>query len=129
MEIRNRLTVTRREGGEREGSSQGAGMNDPWTWATGWGLAVGAGGGAGQGRAMGENWDNCNRTTIKKRKKKLKKIGVQDTFLNLKEDVYKHAVANITVDGETLNPLSLTLGIRQGCCSHCCFSNWSKTSR
>ena len=22
-----------------------------------------------QGRAMGENWDNCNRTTVKKKKK------------------------------------------------------------
>ena len=46
-------------GEEGEGSSQGTGINDPWTWTTGWGMTVGARGGGG---ATGENWDNCNRT-------------------------------------------------------------------
>ena len=27
-------------GKEGEGSSQGTGINDPWTWTTGWGLTV-----------------------------------------------------------------------------------------
>ena len=55
MEIRNRVTVTRRERGgrkgweEEEGGSQGTSINDPWTWTTGWGLTVGAGGGLGGG--------------------------------------------------------------------------------
>ena len=35
-------------------------------------MGTGCGSGwAGQGRAMGENWDNCNRTTIGKKKKSL----------------------------------------------------------
>ena len=64
METRNSLTMTRGEGGEGEGRIEGEGsspgtyMDNPWT--TGWGLTV-----AGQGRATGENWDNCNRTTVK----------------------------------------------------------------
>ena len=40
-------------------------MNDPWTWATGWGLTVGAGGETGRGEQRREKWDNCNRTKIK----------------------------------------------------------------
>ena len=71
MEIRNRLTVTRGEGvwismETRGRTSQGTGINDPWTWTTGCGSIVGY---AGQGRPMGKNWDDCNRTTIKKYKK------------------------------------------------------------
>ena len=72
MERRNRLTATRgpdggvQGGKEGEGSNQQTGINDPWTWTTGCGSIVGY---AGQGRPMGKNWDDCNRTTIKKRKK------------------------------------------------------------
>ena len=54
-------------GKERKGSNQQTGIKDPWTWTTGWGLTVGAG--VGQGRATEENWDNYNRTRIKKEKK------------------------------------------------------------
>ena len=41
-------------------------MNDPWAWTIGWRLSVGRE--QGQGTATGENWDNCNRTTILKKK-------------------------------------------------------------
>ena len=42
METRTRLTVTRGEREkEREGSSSGMWINDPWTLTTGWGLTVG----------------------------------------------------------------------------------------
>lgn len=34
-----------------------------------WELAVGAGGGLSEGGQKEENWDNCNRRTIKKLKK------------------------------------------------------------
>ena len=33
-----------------------------------WELTVVVGGGMGEGEQRGKNWDNCNRTTIKKRK-------------------------------------------------------------
>ena len=42
-----------------EGSSQGSGINDPWTWTTGSGLTEGER--VGQGREEhGEKWDNYN---------------------------------------------------------------------
>ena len=40
-------------------------MNEPWTWTTMWELTVGVGVGMGGGGQRGENWDNCNRITIK----------------------------------------------------------------
>ena len=56
MEIKNKRTVTRGEGvimgKEREGTSQGTCMKDPWPWTIGWGLTVGAG--VGQGKQLGE---------------------------------------------------------------------------
>ena len=58
MEIRNKLAVTKRDGGggkwrkEGEGSSQGTCIKDPWTW-TRMGIDRGSGGWVGQGRAMG----------------------------------------------------------------------------
>ena len=59
METRNRLTVTRGKGGEKqgkegEGTSQGTCMNDPQTWTMGWGLTVGAGDGLGRGGQRGK---------------------------------------------------------------------------
>ena len=60
METRNRLTVTRGEGGgeqgweEGGGTRQGACMSDPWTWTTGWGMTVGAGGRLGRGGQRGK---------------------------------------------------------------------------
>ena len=40
-------------------------LNDPWTWATAWGLTVGAGAVARQRRTKRGNWDKCNRATVK----------------------------------------------------------------
>ena len=61
MELKNRLTVIRREWGggqwgkEGEGSSQGTCMKGPWTKPTGWGnIECGRWGWVGQGRVMGE---------------------------------------------------------------------------
>ena len=72
METWNRLTVTRGEGRggqwwkEGEGTRQRTHMSDPWTWTQVWELTVGVGRrGDGQRRAKGEDWDNCNRITIK----------------------------------------------------------------
>ena len=72
METRNSLTLISGEGEGRkvgkavEGSSRETGINDPWTWTTGWGQIVGAGSGLDGGGQRGKNWDNCNGTTIKK---------------------------------------------------------------
>ena len=59
---------------EGEGSSQRTCMNDPWAWTMVWGLTVGAGGGLGGGGQRRENWDNCNRITIKEFLKTCQKI-------------------------------------------------------
>ena len=40
-------------------------MNDLWTWITVWGLTMEARDRLDGGGLRGENWDNCNRTTIK----------------------------------------------------------------
>ena len=40
-------------------------MNDPWTWTPVWELTVGVGVGMRRGQQKGENWENCNRITIK----------------------------------------------------------------
>ena len=37
--------------------SQGTGINDPWTWTTGWGLTVEGVGEAVESKG-GETWDN-----------------------------------------------------------------------
>ena len=61
MEIKNKQTVTRGEGGggqwgkEGEGSSQGACIKDPWTWTMGCGLTIGAGGKGGAGEKKLKN--------------------------------------------------------------------------
>ena len=80
MGIMNRLTANRGEvaGGqgrkEEKGSSQGTCIKDPWSWTIGGGLTVVTKRGCGWGRAeqWGENWDSCNRTTIKYNKIKYK---------------------------------------------------------
>ena len=43
-------------------------MNFRMDFLTMWELTVGAGGGLGGGGQRGENWDNCNRVTIKNKK-------------------------------------------------------------
>ena len=40
-------------------------MNDPWTWKIVRELTVRVVGGMGRGGQKGNNWDNCNRITIK----------------------------------------------------------------
>ena len=60
MEIKNNLTVTRRErrgmtGKEGEGSSQGTCIKDPWTKTRGV-LNVGSGEWGGEGRVMRGKW-------------------------------------------------------------------------
>ena len=54
IEIDNKLTVTRGEGGGGNATKKGIGhqetcIKDPWTWTTEWGLTVGAGDGQGRG--------------------------------------------------------------------------------
>ena len=44
-------------------------------------IVLGSGGWAGQGRAMEENWDNYNRTTIIKKNSKLQKKHLSSFFL------------------------------------------------
>ena len=45
-------------------------MNDPWTWTIVWGLTVEAWVELDRGGQRRENWENCNRITITKKKKK-----------------------------------------------------------
>ena len=47
------------------GTNQGTGMNDPWTWTTGWGLTVGVQGGLGREEERGKYWGSCNRNSNK----------------------------------------------------------------
>jgi hypothetical protein len=41
--------------------------------------------------------------------------GIQDPYLNIVKETYSKPVANIKLNGETLEAISLKLGIRQGC--------------
>ena len=72
METWNRLTDPRGRGrgimvGRRGRTSYRTSVSDPRTRTTGWQLTVGVGGGFDEWRrANGENWDKCNRITIKK---------------------------------------------------------------
>ena len=45
-------------------------MHDPWTWTSVWGSTVGAGDGLDGGGQKGKNWDNYNRVTIKKKRRR-----------------------------------------------------------
>ena len=49
-----------------EGSGQGTGIHDPWTWTAGWGLTVGARGGG-----RGEQWGEIGTTVLKQKKRKM----------------------------------------------------------
>ena len=57
METRNRLTETRGEaagGIGGKGSNGQAGIKDPWTWTTRWGLTAGVGGWWSRGEQWGK---------------------------------------------------------------------------
>ena len=75
METRNSLTLISGEGEGRkvgkavEGSSRETGINDPWTWTTGWGLTVGAVEGK-WGRV--KQWGKTGTTVMEQQLKKLK---------------------------------------------------------
>ena len=47
-------------------------------------------------------------------KKTLQKVGIEGTYLNIKETVYDKPTANIILNGEKLKPFPLRSG-RQGC--------------
>lgn len=47
--------------------------------------------------------------------KTLKKLGIEEDFLNLEEGIYKKPTAKIILNGEILGSFSLSSGIRQGC--------------
>ena len=74
METWNKLTVM--VGGERDnGGKKGTGLDKEHVWVTHGhgqhcGNWLGAGGGMGGGGKRGKNWDNYNRITIKKWKKR-----------------------------------------------------------
>ena len=44
---------------------------------------------AGKGRAKGENWDNCNRTIVKKRKKKAFTYSLEHVIIWKKNEIIK----------------------------------------
>ena len=58
---------------EGEVTSQKTCMNDPWTWATLWGLTEEAGSRLGGRGQRGKNCNSCNRIKVKKKKKKEKR--------------------------------------------------------
>ena len=47
--------------------------------------------------------------------KTLKKVGIERTYLNVKEDIYEKPTANIILNREKLRAFSLRSGTRQGC--------------
>ena len=47
--------------------------------------------------------------------KPLQKMGIEGTYLNIAKAMYDKPTANISLNGEKLKALPLTLGTRQGC--------------
>ena len=47
--------------------------------------------------------------------KSLWKVGIEGTYLNIKEAIYVKPIANIVLNGEKLKAFLLRSGIRQGC--------------
>jgi hypothetical protein len=45
----------------------------------------------------------------------LERSGIQGPYLNMRKAIYSKPVANIKVNGETLEAIPLKSGIRQGC--------------
>jgi hypothetical protein len=47
--------------------------------------------------------------------KALKKLGIEGTFLNIIKTIYNKPIANIILNGESLQPFLLKSGMRQRC--------------
>ena len=47
--------------------------------------------------------------------KTLKKMGIEETYLNIVKTIYNKPTANIILNGEKLKVFPLRLGTRQGC--------------
>ena len=47
--------------------------------------------------------------------KTLQKVGIEGTYLNIINAIYDKPTANIVLNGETLKPLPLRSGTKQGC--------------
>ena len=76
----DRLTVTRGRWEGDNGGKKGKGLVKKHVWMTHghgqqtlWGLALGVGSGLGRGGQRENNWDTCNRITIKIKIRKWKK--------------------------------------------------------
>ena len=52
---------------------------------------------------------------INKKKKKLQKMGIERTCLNIVKAIYEKTTANIILNGENLKVFPLRSGTRQGC--------------
>ena len=50
-----------------------------------------------------------------KKKKKLQKMGIERTYLNIVKAIYKDPTSYSILNGEKLKVFSLRLGTRQGC--------------
>jgi hypothetical protein len=55
--------------------------------------------------------------------KVLKKLGIEDTFLNITKAIYNKPIANIILNGEKLKPFPLKSGMRNGCPFFPCLFN------
>jgi hypothetical protein len=47
--------------------------------------------------------------------KPLRKLGIEEMYINIVKAIYDKPIANIILYGEKLKPFSLKLGMRQGC--------------
>jgi hypothetical protein len=47
--------------------------------------------------------------------KALRKLGIEEKYLNIVKAIYDKVIANIIINGEKLKPFPLKLGTRQGC--------------
>jgi hypothetical protein len=48
-------------------------------------------------------------------RKALRKLGIEEMYLNIVKSVYDKPIANIIINGEKLKPFPLKSGMRQGC--------------
>ena len=53
--------------------------------------------------------------SIYDKKKKLQKMGIEETYLNIVKAIYEKPTANIVLSGEKLKAFPLRSGTRQGC--------------
>jgi hypothetical protein len=47
--------------------------------------------------------------------KALRKLGIEEMYLNIVKAIYDKPIANIILNGEKLKPFPLKAGMRQGC--------------